>query len=1387
MAVKSRPNIKTGSAKIISPKKSPLKTKQKKMPKKRPASAREGKLSNSSKNLANADGSDQEEKQRPKKQEEPRLAMDIIPAGIFWSDSEGNILYANRKFQELFGYTAEDIPTIAAWHSLAYPDSAYREEMTPSLLDLLSGKNNATEYIDVSITCKDGSIRHACQSCARTSDRILATYFDITERKNSERLIRQSEERYRNIIEQMEDGCFETDLTGNFTFVNNAECRLLGYKKEELIGKNNLFYADEKSAKEIHRFFVDICKTGKAVKSHELHFAKKDGNRVIHNVSISLLRDTQGKPAGFRGIARDITERKQMEEALRHSEEKYRSTIETIQDGYFEIDLTGKYTFLNDIICQHLKYSREELIGTDNRAYQTPEEAKKTYLAFRQVYETGISNKALEMQIIRKDGTTGVSEVSISLIRDSSGVPIGFRGISRDITDRKQMEEALHRSENKYRSIIESIDDTYYETDISGNLTFFNDMLCRHLLYTREELIGKNSRMFQDEQNFKKTEQFYREVYKTGNPSILEMECIRKDGTKGIFELSLSLITDKDGKKTGFRGISRDITKRKQMQSLLTESEEKYRTILEEMNDGYFEVDLTGKYTFVTETNARLLATTPEKLLGKDSSEYMVKEDIPLVRGAFNKIYKTGKPERNITYRALHKDGTIGIAELSGFPRKDEKGNIIGFRGIARDITERKQMEEALRQSEEKYRNILYSIQEGYFELDLAGNYTFVNDANCRLLGYSRDEIIGMNSRQHMPYEDNYKKASQAYTKLFLTGKPIESMEIFSVKKDGTPVIYETSVTLIKDAQGKAIGFRGVSRDITERKQMEEQIRQSEERYRTIIEQMEDGYFETDLSGRFTFVNDAECRNTGYSCEEIIGKKSSLFVDEKTYKELFNLFSNIYQTGKPIKSYDLALFKKDGTRTYNEISVNLIRNAQGESVGFRGIARDVTERKRQEEQIQYLATHDGLTGLPNRTLFGQLLNHAIQAAKRYNRKLAVFFIDLDRFKIINDTLGHEAGDQLLQEIAVRFRQTLRATDVVARLGGDEFVAMIEEINDAGQAITVAHKLLAEAMKPVSIMSQECRVTASIGICIYPKDGDDEQTLMKNADIAMYSAKEAGKNNFQLYSSDIKPQSVERLSIETQLRFALERNELALVYQAKLDFKTGTITGVEALLRWNNPKLGQVTPMQFIPVAEETSLIIPIGRWVLRTACMQNVAWQKEGLPPVCMAVNLSLRQLVDENLIEDIEKALKDSGMAPELLELEITESMVMHNPGRMISVLTQIKKLGVRLAIDDFGTGYSSLAQIKHFPVDTLKVDRSFIRNIPENTEDKAITEVIIAMGKTLSLTVVAEGVETEEQLEFLRQRSCDEIQGFYFSKPIPPDEFARLLAQHSPSSAFK
>jgi diguanylate cyclase (GGDEF)-like protein len=438
------------------------------------------------------------------------------------------------------------------------------------------------------------------------------------------------------------------------------------------------------------------------------------------------------------------------------------------------------------------------------------------------------------------------------------------------------------------------------------------------------------------------------------------------------------------------------------------------------------------------------------------------------------------------------------------------------------------------------------------------------------------------------------------------------------------------------------------------------------------------------------------------------------------------------------------------------------------------------QRKGAEERVQHMATHDALTSLPNRVMFSQLLNHEIRAGKRYHRSFAVMFIDLDRFKFVNDTLGHEAGDKLLQEVSTRFQACLRSSDVVSRVGGDEFVVLLQEVSDPEAVANIARKILSAAIKPVVVLGQECRVTASIGICMYPKDAQDEQSLLKNADIAMYLAKEEGKNNFQFFSENIRIQSLERQTLETSLRHALERNEFSLHYQAKLDLKTKEITGVEALLRWQHPDLGTVSPAKFIPVAEETGLIVPIGRWVLQTACAQNVAWQREGLPPMCMAVNLSARQFTDDALIGDIRASLDETGMKPQLLELELTESMVMQSPERATRLLGAIKQMGVRIAVDDFGVGYSSLAQIKRYPIDTLKVDRSFIRDLEKNAEDRAITEAIISMGKTLSMTVVAEGVETQEQQTFLADHACDAMQGFYFSKPIGADQFAGFLRQH-------
>jgi diguanylate cyclase (GGDEF)-like protein/PAS domain S-box-containing protein len=457
------------------------------------------------------------------------------------------------------------------------------------------------------------------------------------------------------------------------------------------------------------------------------------------------------------------------------------------------------------------------------------------------------------------------------------------------------------------------------------------------------------------------------------------------------------------------------------------------------------------------------------------------------------------------------------------------------------------------------------------------------------------------------------------------------------------------------------------------------------------------------------------------------------------------------------------------------------RDSDGVAHTFTGIQFDITERKEAEERIAHMAGHDALTGLPNRALCSENLRRALAAARRYRRRFALMFIDLDRFKVINDTLGHDAGDKLIQEMARRFTTTLRACEMVARLGGDEFVVLVEEIHEPEEAAVVARKLLSTAIAPMMLGGQECRVTASIGISLYPRDGADEAALMKHADIAMYMAKEEGKNTFKFYSEEMRTQSLERLSLEGHLRGALEREEFTLQYQPKIDLTSGAITGVEALLRWNNPALGSVSPVRFIPVAEETGLIVPIGKWVLNTACQQGAQWRRAGLPPVPIAINVSSRQFADDRLYEDIADALRTTGLPPEMLEIELTEGMVMRDIERAVKILRAIKQLGVRIAIDDFGTGYSSLAQIRRFPIDTLKVDRSFVRNIQDDREGQAITDAIITMAKSLSLTVVAEGVETPAEAHFLRDRACDQMQGYYFSKPINSDAFAELLHNHT------
>jgi len=606
-------------------------------------------------------------------------------------------------------------------------------------------------------------------------------------------------------------------------------------------------------------------------------------------------------------------------------------------------------------------------------------------------------------------------------------------------------------------------------------------------------------------------------------------------------------------------------------------------------------------------------------------------------------------------------------------------------------------------------------------------------------------------------------------------GNIVGVMEFFSKHAQGTDQEMLQSAHFI----GRHIG------QFFQRKMAEHALRESEAHFRSVVEQASDSFYIHDGDGRFIDVNQHGCNSLGHTREQLLSM-SFLDIDvDMSPDELAHLQRQV-ANGAPIV-VESRHRRRDGTTFPVEIRMGPIK-IDGQEY-LLSLVRDVSERKALEEHIQHLAFHDSLTHLPNRAMFNRQLQHAILQAQRYNKRLAVLFIDLDRFKNINDTLGHDAGDRLLKEMARRLGMSMRGGEVaqqpggvgmVARLGGDEFVILLEDVTDTPQIGKIANRLLATMVREYLLEGQLIHMTASIGISVFPEDGHNEFSLMKHADIAMYRAKASGKNAFQFYSSQMDVHSTRLLALESGLRRAIERDELALHYQPKVDVHTGRVSGVEALVRWKHPDLGLVPPSHFIPLAEETGLIIPLSKWVLREACEQGTAWRRQGLPPVRIAVNLSARQFIDDSLIEQTGKTLQETGMDPALLEFEITESMMMYNSDKTIEVLSAFRSMGIHIAIDDFGIGYSSLSHLKQFPIDIIKMDRSFVKDIPADQADAAIADAIIAMGKRLGIRVVAEGVETHAQLVFLRERGCDEIQGYYFSKPLPAGEFAHYLRRN-------
>ncbi len=554
-------------------------------------------------------------------------------------------------------------------------------------------------------------------------------------------------------------------------------------------------------------------------------------------------------------------------------------------------------------------------------------------------------------------------------------------------------------------------------------------------------------------------------------------------------------------------------------------------------------------------------------------------------------------------------------------------------------------------------------------------------------------------------------------------------------------------------------------------------LQESENRFRNLYQKTPVMLHSIDRTGRIFSVSDHWLEVLGYEREEVIGKKLSDFLSLQSRRYARETVLPEFFRAGFVKDIPYQMVKKTGEIIHVLVSATAERDRNGECGNSQTVIIDVTERRRAEKEIQKLAYYDTLTGLPNRILFQDRLRQALAQAHRERKQVGILFLDLDRFKAINDSLGHAAGDMLLKLVARRLQGCIRESDTVARLGGDEFVVVLSGIHNQDDLIASAQKILETLSRPVRLAEKELFSTASIGISMYPNDADNVDSLLKNADVAMYAAKEKGRNTYQFFSEEMNVQVVEKLGLETRLRLALKRDEFYLAYQPQLNLQTGKITGLEALLRWRHPDAGQVPPLAFIRVAEETGLILAIGEWVLRTACIQAKAWQDAGFPSVRLAVNISGRQFVQPDFIDMIDTILKQTGFDPNLLELELTESIVMENVPDTIMTLTDLKVRGVRLAIDDFGTGYSSLSYLKHFPFDRIKIAQEFVRDITVDPEDAAIVQAITGIAETLGLEVIAEGVEKKEQLDFLRLNRCAEMQGFYFARPMPAEAMTGLF----------
>lgn len=720
----------------------------------------------------------------------------------------------------------------------------------------------------------------------------------------------------------------------------------------------------------------------------------------------------------------------------------------------------------------------------------------------------------------------------------------------------------------------------------------------------------------------------------------------------------------------------------------------------------------------------------------------------------------------------LHKNGHRVPVRLSG-----RLFDLLGEPYIwssVEDITVQRLAEQALKRSERNLNEAQRIADMGNWRLDLTNGHLEWSEGIFRIFDIDPDQFAASyEAFLETIHPLDRDKVNQAYTRSVKNHTPYDIVHRLLLKDGTLKYVHERCETWYDD-DGTPLRSIGTVQDVTKQVLAEERLRQAA----AVIDNTGEAVVITDTNNCIVSVNPAFSEITGYAEMEVLGKNPNLLKSER-HDSAF--YSELWGTLMTTDRWQGEIWnrRKNGDLFPAWSTISVIRDDEGNLCNYVSVFSDITTIKHSQEQLNYLAYHDPLTSLPNRLLFTDRLEHALQRAHRDGHQLAVLFLDLDHFKNINDTLGHVIGDQVLEMAAQRLHGLIREQDTLARLGGDEFTVIVEPLGDPKDAALLAQKMIQAFQQDFLIKDHQLHLTLSIGISIYPRDGKDNSTLIKNADVALYRAKDEGRNNFHFYTSALTTAVFERLTLENALRQALERNEMVLHYQPQYDLNSKRLVGAEALVRWRHPTLGLISPSRFIPLAEECGLIVPLGEWVMHNACKQLRQWQQAGYVLERMAVNISTVQVQRGDIVATVNRVLNDTGIAPHLLELEITESLLMQKTDWVITLLESLRGMGINISIDDFGTGYSSLSYLKRIPVNKLKIDRSFIKDLTRDANDEAITRAVIALSKSLQLSVIAEGIENNDQMVMLKALDCNEGQGYLFSPAVPAEEFERFFVK--------